>query len=90
MWWLEPSVRIVPRIIEEKLKIAVSERAAGWVEVEDLNNSSLNRRRLMLCGVEFEDVVSVAVFGCLDLFEKIFVAEQSKVAPHCSPYCSNH
>ena len=42
-----------------------------------------------MSGVEFEDVVSVAVYGRLDLFEKIFVAEEPKVAPHRFPYCSN-
>ena len=42
-----------------------------------------------MSGVEFEDVVSVAEYGCIDLFEKIFVAEEPKVALHCFPYCSN-
>lgn len=84
----ESTVRVIPRVIKEQLKIAIPECAAGGVKIEDLDGSSLDRGGLVLIGVEFEDVVTVAVFARLDLLEEIFVAEDPKVAPHCFPYCS--
>jgi hypothetical protein len=72
----EPTVRVVPRIIKEELKITISQRSPGRVKIEGLYRIGLNQRWLMLLGVEFEDVVSVAVFRRLDLFEEILVAEE--------------
>ncbi len=85
----ESTVRVVTRVIEKELKIAVSERAAGWVEIKCLDDLGLDRRRFMMICVEFEDVVPVAVCSGLDLFQEVFVAEEAKVVTHCLPYCSN-
>jgi hypothetical protein len=86
MRMFESAVRIVSRIIEEELEIAVPQRAAGGVKIEDLDCSGLNGRGFVLLCVEFKDVVSIAVFRCLDLLEQVFVAEEPKVANHTIPY----
>jgi hypothetical protein len=86
---LESTIGIISRVIEKKLEITVSECTARRVKIKGLYCSGLGCGRFVLVRVEFENVVSVAVFSGVDLLEEVFVAIEPKVAPHYVSYCSN-
>lgn len=76
----ESPVGIETRIVENELKIAVTEGPAGRIEIElcDSDGRSFGWFAVGF-GVEFEDVVPVLEFRCLELDQNVLVGETAEI-----------